>query len=145
MLVPKKRACHSLDALNFDGGNNVDFSFHFYPLSFLFFSLLGRHVFRLFLYAPSCVLTGIIFLFACEDTGKGGGVFSLFSEERKPWVDSFYTCCQRFEYGLWRFRSTFLSTETKAGYGADTLLAGVRPSLYALLYGVFTNHLLFEV
>jgi hypothetical protein len=34
---------------------------------------------------------------------------------------------QRFAYGLWRFRSTFLSTETKAGYGAKTLLAAVHP------------------
>jgi len=32
-----------------------------------------------------------------------------------------------FAYGLWRFRSTFLSTETKAGYGAKTLLAAVYP------------------
>jgi len=34
---------------------------------------------------------------------------------------------QRFAYGLWRFRSTFLSTETIAGNGAKTLLAAVHP------------------
>ena len=34
---------------------------------------------------------------------------------------------QRFAYGLWRFRSTFLSTETKVGYEANALLAAVRP------------------
>jgi hypothetical protein len=36
-------------------------------------------------------------------------------------------CCQRFAYGLWRFRSTFLSTETKAGYEAKTFPAAVHP------------------
>jgi hypothetical protein len=28
---------------------------------------------------------------------------------------SFFTFLNAFAYGLWRFRSTFLSTETKAG------------------------------
>jgi hypothetical protein len=36
-------------------------------------------------------------------------------------------CAQRFAYGLWRFRSTFPSPETKAGYGAKTLLAAIHP------------------
>jgi hypothetical protein len=34
---------------------------------------------------------------------------------------------QRFAYGLWRFRSGFLSTETKAGYRAKTLLVADHP------------------
>jgi hypothetical protein len=36
---------------------------------------------------------------------------------------------QRFAYGLWRFRSTFLSTETKAGNGAKALLVDVHPAI----------------
>jgi hypothetical protein len=36
-------------------------------------------------------------------------------------------CHQRFAYGLWRFRSTFLSPETKASYEAKILLVAVHP------------------
>jgi hypothetical protein len=39
----------------------------------------------------------------------------------------FLNKAQRFAYGLWRIRSTFLSNETKAGYGEKTLLAAVHP------------------
>jgi hypothetical protein len=48
---------------------------------------------------------------------------SFFSSALQAWK----LAAQRFAYGLWRFRSTFLSPKTKAGYGAKALLSAVHP------------------
>jgi hypothetical protein len=50
-----------------------------------------------------------------------------FSKDFYHWLLVGHNEAQRFVYGLWRFRSTFLSTENKAGYEAKTLLEAVRP------------------
>jgi hypothetical protein len=64
---------------------------------------------------------------SCQTTLKSRKKIEEFGSFFSSALQAWKLAAQRFAYGLWRFRCTFLSTETKAGYGAKTLLIDVHP------------------